>query len=405
MALAWAAPPSADAKKGLALAKTGDCVKAMPLLEKAEEKHHSPSTLSALAGCHLSLGDLLLARDLFRAVADDVPRSSWSRDDKRAQAEASEKVDALDARIPKVTFEVEGKIEGLEITVGDLTVEDPSTGAPVPPDVKVKLTIEAPGYEPIEDTLVMSERQRRRYPIHLVKIGGAKRKPKPQADGDHPTTWMGARFRGQLVPKFWMNLVADGGTTAVAPGVELTLTKRLGDWDLVPSFGFTSYRLGPTPFKPHGTPNTEWEIVEDNLAGLELKLDVLYRVALDHDGDVSLRIGGGVGFGAMPFGNLIRTQAYPKGNPNDPASYVRCSGPNKPAGTFRYCNQLDKDAKRYGQADKAWGDGGARPIIYPWLTLPEVGLEWDVARWVAIDLEVGVTLTGFLSGAGVRFGL
>ena len=202
-----------------------------------------------------------------------------------------------------------------------------------------------------------------------------------------------------------MNLVADGGTTAFAPGVELTLTKRLGDWDLVPSLGFTSYRLGPTPFKPHGTPNTEWEIVEGNLAGLELKLDVLYRVALDHDGDVSLRIGGGVGFGAMPFGSLIRTQAYPKGNPNDPASYVKCSGPNNPAGTFRYCNQLDKDAKRYGQADKAWGDGGARPIIYPWLTLPEVGLEWDVAKWVAIDLEVGVTLTGFLSGAGVRFGL
>lgn len=402
---AEAAPTSAEAKKGLALAKKGDCVKAMPLLEKAEEKRHSPATASALAGCHLALGDLIEARDLYRGLAGEKPKSDWTRDDKKSQADAAKQVEILDDRIPVVTFVIVPQVDGIEIQVGDFIVTDPKEGAPVPPDEKVKLTIRAEGYESIEDTIVLPEKAKKKYEVRLVKIGGAP-KPRPKPVDEHPTTWIGGRFRGTIIPKFWMNIAADGGTTVYEPSAEITLVKRLGPVDLEPSFGFTSYRMGPTPFKPHGKPNTEYEIVESNLLGLELKLDVLYRIPLDEAETVSLRLGGGVGFGWMSFGNLVRTQAYPKGDPNDPSSYVKCKGPNNPPGSFRYCNQLDKDAQRYGgKADKAWGDGGLRPLIYPWVMLPELGLEWDPAKWVAFDFEVGVALTGFVTGAGVRFGL
>jgi hypothetical protein len=403
--LARAAPLGPDARKGLALAKKGDCVKAMPLLEKAEEARHTPATASALAGCHLSLGDLLVAREIYRGVADEKPKKDWSKDDRRANAEARDKADALDARIPVVTFDVSPRVPGIEIRVGDLVVADPEDGAPVPPDEKVKIEIRADGYRTIEDAITLPERARKRYPVHLEKLGPKPVRPK-EPPHDRPTLWLGGRFRGDILPKFWMNLVADGGRTLFAPGAEVTLTKRFGRFDLEPSFGFTSYRMGPTPMKPHGTPNTEWEIVESNLLGLELKLGMLYRLPLDDAETVSLRIGGGVGVGWASFGDLVRTQAYPVGNPDDPASYRKCVAPNDPAGTFRYCNQLDKDAKRYGgRPDKSWGDGGLRPILYPWVMLPELGLEIDPARWVALDLDFGVTLTGFVTGAGVRFGL
>lgn len=402
---ASATPLSADGRRGVALAKKGDCVKAMPLLEKAEEKRHAATTTAALAGCHLSLGDLLIARDLYQSLAEEKPKRDWSHDDKRAQAEAKDKVDVLDARIPRITFDVSPAVAGVEIRVDDSVVDDPSEGAQVPPDEKVRIAITAEGYESIEDTIVLQERARRRYPVHLVKLGGAKKPLAPRRD-TRPTTWIGGRFRGDLIPKFWMHIAADGGTTLFEPSAEVVLTKRFGRFDLEPSFGFTSYRMGPTPFKPHGRPNTEWEIVESNLLGLELKLGMLYRLPLDDAERVSLRIGGGVGVGWMSFGDLVRTQAYPTGDPNDPASYQKCKGPNNPAGTFRYCNQLDKDALRYdNHPDKAWGDGGVRPVLYPWVMLPEIGLEVDPARWVALDLDFGVALTGFVTGAGVRFGL
>ncbi len=74
-----------------------------------------------------------------------------------------------------------------------------------------------------------------------------------------------------------------------------------------------------------------------------------------------------------------------------------------PAGTYRYCNALDKDKTRYGEVDKGWGDGGARPIIYPWIALPEVGLSfWPDDRW-AIDVDLGLTISGFMGGLGGRY--
>lgn len=396
-----------DASRGLALAKKGDCVGALPLLERAEEKNHRPATASAMAGCHVALGELLVARDIYRALDEEKRRPRWGADDRAAHDEAGEKADALDARIPTITFVFDPRVEGAVVRLGKIEVEDPSAPTSLAPDEKTDIEIEAPGYESLSDTIVLGERERRRYPVHLISTSAnGSRSPKKTEEGDgQPLTWIGARFRGYLIPTFWMNAFADGGTTVYEPGAGITVTRRVGNWDFTPSLGFTSYRLGATPFKPHGAPDTEWEIVESNLGGLTLTLDVHYRIPLDAKKTVSFKVGGGVGFGWMFLGDLLRTQSYPKnGKPGDPSTYLRCKGPDNPAGTFRYCNQLDKDAQRYGQPDKAWGDGGARPIIFPYLALPEVGLEWDVHRQVALDFDLGVSLQGFLSGAGIRFG-
>src|SRR4029077_18260416 len=137
----------------------------------------------------------------------------------------------------------------------------------------------------------------------------------------------------------------------------------------------------PTPFKAHGTPDTEWEIDEANLHSLALAVEVTYGVPIDKAGIATFRFGAGIGLGWMFAGDLIRTKAYPPDLvPGDPYTYKKCVGPDNPSGTFRYCNSLDKDKNRYGQPDKPWGEGGARPIIYPWVALPELSLSFRPAK-------------------------
>ena len=67
---------------------------------------------------------------------------------------------------------------------------------------------------------------------------------------------------------------------------------------------------------------------------------------------------------------------------------------------------LDKDASHYDNFAKPdWFHGGIRPLVYPWLVLPELGITWRPTNRVAIDLEAGASLSGILTGLGLRFAL
>ena len=66
-------------------------------------------------------------------------------------------------------------------------------------------------------------------------------------------------------------------------------------------------------------------------------------------------------------------------------------------------NRLDKDATHYGgYTEPDWFHHGIRPVVFPWLVLPQVGLSWRVAERVAIDLDTGLSLSGFTTGLGLR---
>lgn len=219
--------------------------------------------------------------------------------------------------------------------------------------------------------------------------------------------WLGARYQGVIIPAFLMNAFVDGGRTLVAPGGAFTFTTATSDIDMVFSLGYMSYRMGETPLKPKGAPDTDWEIVSSDLQALLASVDLMWSFPLDAKKTVSFRVGGGVGVGFTFLGDLYRTQAYPPdGQPGDPSTYLKCKGPNNPPGSFRYCNTLDKDADHYnGFTEPSWFEHGVRPLIYPWLALPKVGLEWHASPTLIFDIEAGVSLSGLLTGFGVRFGL
>ena len=250
---------------------------------------------------------------------------------------------------------------------------------------------------------MLNEGERR---VITLRLESSTPPPAPPPPKD-PSLWLGVRYRGAIIPKFLMNAFADGGTNVIAPGGAFTVTTRSGDVDVVLSLAYMHYPMADTPFKGKGTPDTEWEFIASDLHALLATVDLVWSIPMNQAKSWLFRVGLGAGVGYSFYGDLRRVQAYPKnGKPGDPWTYRKCKGPNDPRGTFRYCNALDKDADRYGNhVEPNWFQGGIRPLVYPWLVLPELGITWKPTRAVAIDLEVGASLTGLLTGLGVRFGL
>jgi hypothetical protein len=413
--ITWAAPGDVEANRGLAFAKRGDCVKAVPLLEEAELKRHRPHTALALADCYVALGELLRASELYHATAEEKPARTFTWWDRIAIKRAKKKAEAVDKRIPTLAFALEEDYEDLEVELDGRVVADLELPRRVPPDVTITITARAKGYDELTEELVLNEGERRVLELRLTPLPPSRRTPPKQPPprggrgdrGGRPTTWLGAGYQGFVIPQFLFGLFGEGGHTLLAPGAELALTVRASDVDLTFSVAYASFRLGETPFKPSGSPDTDWEIIESDLQALIAAAHLAWNIPLNDAGTLAFRVGGGLGVGWTFLGNLFRTQAYPpKGAGSDPYLWQKCEGPNDPAGTFVYCNQLDYDADHYfGYTEPSWFAGGKRPLLFPWIALPELGLAIHPTRTSAIDLQVGLSLTGLLTGLKVRFGL
>lgn len=395
------ASPEADGRKGVALARKGECVEAMPLLESAEGAQHRPETAVALADCYVALGALVNAKVLYDVVALETPERSHTRADRAAIASVRKKLKDLDARIPTLAFTIPPDLKNVAIKVNDNDVDNPTEPHPFDPNDDLVVTISATDRKTRKETINLQEREHRVFDVTLDKAAPAE-PPK----SNEPRNYLGVNYRGYLVPGFLVNIFGEGGRTFLAPGAGLAFTRTSGAFDLTFSIDYMSLSMGPTPFKPYDTPDTEYEILQSDLASLHATLELHWNMPLDKKQRVRLRIGGGLGFGVMAFGDLYRTQAYPTSFvPGDPDTYLPCQGPNNPAGSFRYCNQLDKDADRYpGYTEPSWFNGGVRPTIYPWVALPMVGLSFRPTPRIAIDVDVAPSVAGLLTSVGARVG-
>ncbi len=263
----------------------------------------------------------------------------------------------------------------------------------------------AKGYHERTDKLVFNERERRTVRVHLEPL--APKAPCASTAAASSSTWLGARYRGVVIPKFLMKAFADGGRSLAVPGGGITLTVPTASVDVIISLGYLSYRMPNAPFKPKGTPDTEWELISSDLQALTASVDLMWSIPLDAKKAWTFRVGGGIGAGWTFLGDMTRTQAYPAdGKVGDPYTYLPCKGPNNPKGTFRYCNTLDKDAARYPRLHRAQL---VQPR-YPPADLPLAGaagarLDLEADPRVAIDLETGISISGLLTSLGVRFAL
>ena len=425
---AWAGPGDKEAVRGRSYAKTGRCDKAIPLLEKADELRERPSTSVTLGDCLVKQGQLLRARALYDKVTGWRRSYQWDYYEVVAWQSAKRKRAKLDKRIPTLTLQPEEAYAGLVVEVDGVPVEQFDEAITVDPG-EVVVIASADDMESFEETITVDEREERTLAIVLVPLpetppgdddddddddddeGDDDDDDEDDEDDDEPSQrpelWLGARFQGILIPQFVFNFFGDGGTTVFVPGGGLTLTYETAGPELVFGLTYASYRMAETPYKPNGTPNTEWEILESTLMSLAATVDIMWEFPVNDAETFSFLIGGSAGFGVTFVGDLFRTQAYPpSGDPDDPASYVKCDGPNDPVGTFRFCNQLDKDAEHYdGFSEPSWFAGGSRPLIYPWLALPQLGMRYLPADQVSLDLQLAVSVSAFVANLGFRYGL
>ncbi len=208
--------------------------------------------------------------------------------------------------------------------------------------------------------------------------------------------FVGARYRGIIVPKFMMNLFGDGGTTVYVNsfGPEFAVRKNNMEYNF--SAWWADYSMSPTPFKASSDPDQSFEIVESKLNVLYLTSDFVWTHPLSPV--VGLNLGMGAGFGFV-WGDLLRTQAYRDAN----HKLQPCAGPNDPAALDpTYCTS--ENDHYAGYTEKSWADGGSKPIVFPWLAV-QTGLRIKPHRNFAMRLDAGFGVTGFFFGAGADYGI
>ncbi|HEY0463958.1 MAG TPA: hypothetical protein VGC79_07105 [Polyangiaceae bacterium] len=216
---------------------------------------------------------------------------------------------------------------------------------------------------------------------------------------------VGLRYRAVIVPQFMMNIFGSGGKTIVANGIGPEFTIRKNGFEYEFSTMFTSYAMGPTPFKAKSDGPDSWEIVESKLKVLYLMAD--FNWSHDFVPELALNYGFGAGVG-FAWGDLYRTQAFgpPGSNPDTGEGYVPCIAPNNPSGNApngpAFCAP---DPPHYnGYTEPNWANGGSKPVIFPWLAL-QTGLRYKPHRNFIARFDLGFGTSGFFLGVGADYGL
>lgn len=216
--------------------------------------------------------------------------------------------------------------------------------------------------------------------------------------------FIGARYRGIIVPKFMINLFAEGGKTVFvhAFGPEFAIRKDGFEYNLGAWLGL--YNMDPVALKGKDDPTAAWETVSSEIKVLYLTSDFLW--SHEFSPEFALNYGVGAGFGIV-FGDLHRNQTRPESAADigDPDSWVNCTGPDDPLGTVDGVDYCDTDNEHYGDyTEPSWANGGSKPLLFPWLAL-QTGLRYKASRRFVARLDLGFGTSGFFFGLGADYGL
>ena len=237
----------------------------------------------------------------------------------------------------------------------------------------------------------------------------------PREDPLKSYYFVGVRFRDVVVPKFMLNIFADGGSTVnvFTFGPEFSSRKAGVEYDI--GLSYADYSMNEFLFKAKADGNDAWEIVSSDMKVIYLNIDVLFEVWKHETGMFSFMVGGGVGLGGV-LGNLYRTQAYPndpgRPNPEDTSQWNKCNGPTPgmhidPGTGNSYCDASNTHFQVNGQdySEASWVNGGSKPFIFPWLALPQVSFRFKPVKQFQARADLGFSVTGFYFGLSAAYGL
>lgn len=237
----------------------------------------------------------------------------------------------------------------------------------------------------------------------------------PFEDPGKTYRFIGLRFRDAIVPKFLINAFANGGRTVNAPMIGPEFTTRRDRFQFDIAVMYADYTMSQVLFKGKSQPENAYEMVGSGIRQLMFTIDLLYEIPLekkdDKVGRFSLLVGGGVGFGIV-MGPLYRSQAYPKNGTSasgdDPTQWSLCRGTGNPNAAF--CENPNNhfsptDNVKDGFAEPSWANGGSKPLLFPWIAIPQVSFRYKPIKQLQTKVDLGFSTSGFFFGLSASYGL
>lgn len=221
--------------------------------------------------------------------------------------------------------------------------------------------------------------------------------------------FVGLGYRGNIIPKFLLNGFVDEGATIYSNTIGASIDIRRNNFSLIPTLRFTEYGTDDILFKQKNSTDIagNYAMVNSGLKAIYATADLLWSARISKN--VQFEYGAGFGIGYM-FGNLVNNwvQEAPNGSlqAENGKSYAPCAAVGAP-GTG--CNKLDHQNsptdKVGGYIEKSWFQGGSRPSIFPWISVPEFGLRIKPIKNFVGRIGLGFSLTGFWFGVNGAYGL
>jgi hypothetical protein len=224
--------------------------------------------------------------------------------------------------------------------------------------------------------------------------------------------FIGARYRGNIIPQFMLNVFVDEGATVYSNTIGLEIEMRKDGFSLIPALSFTEYGTGDILFKEKGAKDIpqNYSFINSSMKAIYATADLLWSVPISKKFD--FEYGAGFGLGII-FGDLRNNWLYQvtPGDPNQSFTTEtglglgKCQTEGQAVGCNRQDHQNSEDAKVGAYSEKSWFDGGAKPVIFPWISLPQFGLRFKPRKDLVGRIGIGFALTGFWFGLNAQYGL
>jgi hypothetical protein len=223
--------------------------------------------------------------------------------------------------------------------------------------------------------------------------------------------FIGARYRGNIIPQFMLNLFVDEGATFYSNNIAIEFDMRKDGFSLIPAIGFTEYGTGgDVLFKEKGKPSDfagNYSFVNSSMKAVYFTADLLWSAKINKNFD--FEYGAGFGLGVV-FGDLANN--WVQEDPAGPLSgsngkhYSKCLAEGAPkTGCNKADHQQATTAKVGNYTEDSWFSGGSKPVVFPWISIPQVGLRYKPVKNFEARLGMGFGLTGFWFGLNGAYGL
>ena len=222
--------------------------------------------------------------------------------------------------------------------------------------------------------------------------------------------FVGMRYRGNVIPKFIENIFVGEGATVYSNSIGLEADIRKDGFSLIPALTYSEYGTGDILFHQQKADNASnpagnYSFINSGLKGVYASVDLLWSTPIAKD--VDFEYGFGVGVGVI-FGDLVSNWVTPSPNgqfvASDGTHFAPCvqTGPSG-------CNRVDHNNATEdhigNHVEKSWAGGGSVPNIFPWISVPQLGLRFKPIKQMEARLGIGFALTGFWFGLSADYGL